>query len=241
MRSDSSTLAGEASLAPASSVPSQTIEGMLGSGGHTLDQGTRAFFEPRFGHDFSRVRVHTDEAAAESARSIGARAYTDGTHIVFSEGRYAPASSAGKFCSRTNLRTYRSARCRETGDLDGLRISLGSQAFIFCSRGNLERAWSFTRKKKVSASALGIKKDCGIPCRQALILRAPRRLVIWQDCNRVALQVAVLSGLPTSAASLFSQCPISGLSPFLMARRRRPRHIPLAREDSLRLLEEGCW
>jgi hypothetical protein len=60
---------------------------------------------------------------------------------------------------------------------------------------------------------------------------SPRRFVIVDDCNFVALQVAVLSGLPTSATSFFSQCPISRPGPLVAARRRRPRHIPLARDD----------
>jgi hypothetical protein len=51
--------------------------------------------EPRFGHDFSRVRVHTDAQAAESARQVNALAFTVGRHIVFGEGRYAPAAEEG--------------------------------------------------------------------------------------------------------------------------------------------------
>jgi hypothetical protein len=50
----------------------------------------------RFGHDFSQVRVHTDRRAAESARSIGALAYTMGEHIVFGTGHYAPSTEAGR-------------------------------------------------------------------------------------------------------------------------------------------------
>jgi hypothetical protein len=48
---------------------------------------TRALMEPRFGHDFSRVRVHTDGRAAESARAVNALAYTVGTDVVFDSGR----------------------------------------------------------------------------------------------------------------------------------------------------------
>lgn len=49
----------------------------------------------RLGHDFSRVRVHTGPAAADSAGQLGARAYTSGAHIAFSTGSYAPQTSAG--------------------------------------------------------------------------------------------------------------------------------------------------
>jgi hypothetical protein len=64
--------------------------------GEPLDAGTRAFFEPRFGHDFSRVRVHADTTAAWSAEAVNANAYTVGSEIVFGSGRYAPASGVGR-------------------------------------------------------------------------------------------------------------------------------------------------
>lgn len=48
------------------------------------------------GFDFSRVRIHADARAAESARSVRARAYTVGQDIVFAPGEYAPATSAGR-------------------------------------------------------------------------------------------------------------------------------------------------
>src|SRR5262245_30026586 len=41
-----------------------------------LNPATRAFLEPRLGYDFAPVRVHTGPKAAESARQMGARAYT---------------------------------------------------------------------------------------------------------------------------------------------------------------------
>lgn len=66
------------------------------SGGQPLPTSVREFFEPRFGYDFSSVRVHTDSHAAESAKSINALAYTKGSDIVFAEGQYATGSSAGQ-------------------------------------------------------------------------------------------------------------------------------------------------
>ncbi len=52
--------------------------------------------EPRFGFDFSHVRVHADDKAAESSRMLGARAYTVGHDVVFADGQYAPDTPAGK-------------------------------------------------------------------------------------------------------------------------------------------------
>lgn len=68
----------------------------LRSPGQPLDRATRAFMEPRFGHDFSRVRIHTDGLAAESANAVAAHAYTVGGDIVFGTGRYAPGSENGR-------------------------------------------------------------------------------------------------------------------------------------------------
>jgi hypothetical protein len=72
------------------------VHDALRGGGAPLDTTTRAVMEPRFGHDFGAIRVHTDRSAAESARSIDALAYTVGNHIVFGQGRYEPGSSEGR-------------------------------------------------------------------------------------------------------------------------------------------------
>jgi hypothetical protein len=68
----------------------------LNGGGQPLSEDSRAFFEPRFGHDFSQVRVHTDAKAAESAKAVNALAFTVGRDVVFGEGRYAPEKSGGR-------------------------------------------------------------------------------------------------------------------------------------------------
>lgn len=65
------------------------------SGGEPLPAPVRAAMEPRFGADFSGVRVHRDSAAADSARGIGARAYTLGDHIAFGAGQWAPGTNHG--------------------------------------------------------------------------------------------------------------------------------------------------
>lgn len=73
------------------------VHEVLRSPGHPLDPSTRAFFEPRFGHDFSQVRVHTDAKAAESARAVNALAYTVGRDVVFAEPFYDPDTAAGRY------------------------------------------------------------------------------------------------------------------------------------------------
>lgn len=68
----------------------------LHSSSHALDAETRRFMESRIGHDFSKVKIHTGEPAARSARALGALAYTVGDSIVFSSGSYAPQSTEGR-------------------------------------------------------------------------------------------------------------------------------------------------
>ena len=64
--------------------------------GVPLPHETRDFFEPRFGYDFSNVKIHTDAVAAKSARSINALAYTSGNNIVFNQNQYSPETDSGK-------------------------------------------------------------------------------------------------------------------------------------------------
>jgi Domain of unknown function (DUF4157) len=72
------------------------VKEVVGSGGDALDSGTREDMEARFGHDFGDVRVHTDDQATESARSVNAHAYTVGSDVVFQRDRYAPGSEDGR-------------------------------------------------------------------------------------------------------------------------------------------------
>lgn len=80
---------GKATAAPA-------VHAALRSGGHPLDSGNRAFFESRFGRDFSQVRIHSGTEAAASARAVNALAYTVGRDIVFAPGQYDSGSNAGR-------------------------------------------------------------------------------------------------------------------------------------------------
>ncbi|MDC4224075.1 MAG: DUF4157 domain-containing protein [Candidatus Manganitrophus sp.] len=73
-----------------------SIREAVSSPGRPLDAATRGWMASRFGEDFGQVRVHTDDRAAASARTLGARAYTVGSDLVFEAGEYAPATAEGK-------------------------------------------------------------------------------------------------------------------------------------------------
>ncbi len=89
----------------AKEMPGQTQKVTLGlesringlkADGQPLDLATRSYFESRFGHDFNHVRVHTDSTSADTAKSIHARAFTMGNHVVMGSGEYQPQSSVGR-------------------------------------------------------------------------------------------------------------------------------------------------
>jgi hypothetical protein len=82
--------------APAPDTAPPIVGEVLGTSGQPLDAATRAFFEPRFGYDFSGVRVHSDVRAAESARAVDALAYTVGRDVVFGLGQFEPRSMSGR-------------------------------------------------------------------------------------------------------------------------------------------------
>ena len=72
------------------------VEEVLSVSGAPLDSATRAIMEPRFGHDFGKVRVHSDAQAAQAAREVNARAFTVGNDIVMGTGQFVPGTRVGQ-------------------------------------------------------------------------------------------------------------------------------------------------
>ena len=72
------------------------VQRALRTPGKPLEPSSRASMEQRFGHDFSKVRVHAGQQAAASAESMRAAAYAVGEDIVFAEGAYAPDTVEGR-------------------------------------------------------------------------------------------------------------------------------------------------
>ncbi|HET6974142.1 MAG TPA: DUF4157 domain-containing protein, partial [Pyrinomonadaceae bacterium] len=76
--------------------PTNLVTDVLAEEGQDLDESTRIFMETELGHDFRRVRVHTNARASDSARAVNALAYTVGSDIVFASGSYQPHAHAGR-------------------------------------------------------------------------------------------------------------------------------------------------
>jgi outer membrane protein OmpA-like peptidoglycan-associated protein len=82
---------------PAASGAPAHVDAVPGTGaGRPLSAPLRGFFEPRFGHDFGDVRIHTGGAAHRAAHDLNAVAFTTGSDIVFAEGAYSPHTASGK-------------------------------------------------------------------------------------------------------------------------------------------------
>lgn len=102
-----------------SAVP-PVVHEVLRSPGQPLERNTRGFMESRFGQDFSRVRVHTDARAEESAASVAASAFTVGDQLVFNRGQYSPHSFDGRKLiahELTHVVQQSSGMVTSTGDL----------------------------------------------------------------------------------------------------------------------------
>ncbi|MEP7100345.1 MAG: DUF4157 domain-containing protein [Burkholderiales bacterium] len=76
--------------------PASVDRVVSGGGGAPLPGRLRSDMEHRFGQDFGSVRLHADTAASNSARDIGAAAYSVGAQVVMGAGRYAPQTSSGR-------------------------------------------------------------------------------------------------------------------------------------------------
>ncbi|MFL6305884.1 MAG: DUF4157 domain-containing protein [Candidatus Sulfotelmatobacter sp.] len=87
---------GTGDASPESEFAPPIVNDVLNSAGQPLDSATRAFFEPRFNYDFSRVRIHADPGASHAANAVQALAFTVGRNIVFGSGRFAPPTPEGR-------------------------------------------------------------------------------------------------------------------------------------------------
>ena len=84
--------------APSPTLPSDVATGIEAARGRgtPLAADIRAFMEPRFGHDFSEVRINTGPVAHDLSRQLNAQAFTIGEDVFFSKGRYHPGSRTGR-------------------------------------------------------------------------------------------------------------------------------------------------
>jgi Domain of unknown function (DUF4157) len=186
----SSANQGEHSEAPS------IVHEVLSSPAEPLDVGTREFMEPRFGHDFSKVRVHSDAKSAESARVLNAQAYTVGQDLVFGAEQYAPDTHTGQHLLAHELaHVVQQARGgTSTPPMpDSTLERAAEQAASALSQGS-----GWIRVAGATARGLARQPTLGNPARDPSILSTPSALTT-PEVPRVPLQPtgeATISGGP---------------------------------------------
>lgn len=122
---------------------SPVLDVVSSGGGQPLEETVRADMEDRLGHSFSDVRVHTGEAAHNSAASVNAHAYTVGSNIVFQRDKYDPGSDGGRTMlahELTHVVQQRSGPVDGTATGTGVRVSDPSDRFEREAAATAERA-----------------------------------------------------------------------------------------------------
>jgi hypothetical protein len=124
--------------------PRSSVHEVISSGGgEPLDTDTRTDMEGRLGADFSSVRLHTGSAAHDSAKEIGAHAYTVGDNIVFQRDSHDFSSQQGRTTlahELTHVIQQRNGPVDGTEAPGGIRVSDPSDRFEQEASANAERA-----------------------------------------------------------------------------------------------------
>jgi hypothetical protein len=121
------------------------VHDVINSGGRPLEPEVRTDMEARLGHDFGDVRVHTDSAAHDSAKSVNAHAYTVGSNVVFQRDQYDPGSDSGKLTlahELTHVVQQRSGPVDGSPAAGGIKVSDPGDRFEREASANAERVMS---------------------------------------------------------------------------------------------------
>lgn len=110
---------GGSKLSPGVETGIQTMRG----GGRPLTSSERQFMEPRFGADFSAIRVHTNQEADAHSRALNARAFTMGGDIFFRAGEYQAGAAEGHRLLAHELTHSIQQGAAVANPLNGLRTS----------------------------------------------------------------------------------------------------------------------
>ncbi len=137
------------------------VHDVIGSAGSPLAPEVKGEMESRLGHDFSGVRVHTDTAAHESARSVNAQAYTVGENVVFGSGNFDPSSTPGKQMlahELTHVVQQRNGPVDGTESGGGVKISDPSDRFEREAAATAETAMSAGPVAAQPSSGAGVQR-----------------------------------------------------------------------------------
>ena len=154
------------------------VHDALRTPGQRLDAATRSLLEPRFGHDFSQVRIHADAQAGESSRALNAHAFTTASDVVFGQGKYSPDTPAG-----LRLLTHELSHVVQQ-ETSGLKTGAVMQRQAIGEPGEEELIEGFTKEEieEYGEADEELGKDTGEAARAAMgeqlsvVLRKPGRV-----------------------------------------------------------------
>jgi Domain of unknown function (DUF4157) len=137
----------------------------LSVGGSPLSRSEAQYYEPRFGHSFSKIRVHTDEAADRAANSINARAFTLGNNIAFARGEHDFSSASGRKLMAHEL----AHTLQQSKDSDSVQRGSAGVLGGTCCNPARRVEWALVGagvwKKLESGECTGTSEDCdGMTC-----------------------------------------------------------------------------
>jgi outer membrane protein OmpA-like peptidoglycan-associated protein len=163
------------------------------SSARPLDKSVRSDMESSLGADFGDVRIHTGRAASESARALGAAAYTAGRDIVFGDGGYAPETPKGRHVLAHELAhvvQQRSGSVEGTEVSGGVRLSHPSDRF--------EQAAEETASKVTAAGP-----DAALPAPQRRVTPSLRTVhALQRTVGNAAVAAWVTSELPSGGREM---------------------------------------
>src|SRR5262245_29314037 len=147
----------------------------LSGRGEPLAPSTRAFMEPRFGVDFSAVRIHADAQAGAAARSINARAFTVGPNVAFATGEYDPRSERGR-----NLIAHELVHVLQQGAQRGAphlqaRV-VDDDAHLPC-RATAGRSAAYLSAREAAAATMAEESAAAL---RASPIGEPERRLLWE-------------------------------------------------------------
>jgi Domain of unknown function (DUF4157) len=188
------------------------VRSQLGTG-RPLDSSPRGAMETTFGHDFSSVRIHADPTAARLNNQLGARAFTVGQHIAFSDGAYQPGTREGDTLLAHELAHTVQQRSALPGPTSEQHLERQAEraasAALSSSTGPRQR----DEARDLSASDLRIQRWPVIIAGAIVTAEATPEIVVVAEIATVSTEVVIVDGAIVATADVAVPAAIETLAP----------------------------
>ncbi len=186
-------------------------------GGSPLADDVRSFMEPRFGVDFSSVRVHTDSTAVQMNKDLGAQAFAHGSDIYY---------GAGKSPAQDNLTAHELTHVvQQTG---AKTLQRQEQIEPEADQAADTAEWMPEDSTTENVAVFGLSQDIGIQRLCSQCLEEQQQLAEEEKAEKT-LQAKELAGYTPEVASTNTERPSSS-----------PQAQTEAKEKALEAKEEAA-